>query len=229
MWDVRLIARPLKQWPGKLRASDERTHSPFSATWTQTVKLLNREAGMLGAAEVVLQLAVGERDIRNDGWIRADAKPIHPGVTLVLPESEQGNLSFSTDRYEQFYGYSDRMPGWQSNVRALALSMEALRAADRHGVMQGRQYAGFKELGSGIALDAFGSAEEAAVFILSLSDIPDEHAAGEVQSVVGNAKVRGEVYRRAARAAHPDAGGAPGKFQQLQAAKAFLDRLDKEA
>lgn len=224
MRSVRLIARPLKQWPGQLRSEAERAYSPFSASWSQTTDLLDKEAYHLGAGEVVVQLAMRERDFRLDGWIRADAKPSHPGVTIVLPESDQGRISFSTDRYTHGYRGGSRMDGWQANVRAIALSMEALRTADRHDVMQGAQYAGFKELGSGLAMDAFASAEAAAEFIIALSDIPPEHAAGEVRSVVENEDARAEVYRRAAKKAHPDAGGDVSIFQKLQAAKALLDR-----
>jgi hypothetical protein len=39
------------------------------------------------------------------------------------------------------------MPGWQANVRAIALALEALRAVDRYGVTKrGEQYQGWTAL-----------------------------------------------------------------------------------
>lgn len=223
---VEMVARPLKDWPGQLRDEDERKPSPFTAKWNQTQDLLDKEAYYLGAETVVLQLAVDERDIRLDGWIRADARPKHPGVTVVLPDSDQGLLSFSTDRYTGPYG--PRLDAWQHNVRAIALSMEALRAADRHGTMQGKQYAGFRELGSGIPMGSGTTmtVEEAAAW---LADLAMHHSPDMMMGQWHDLVDRMErdafkyCYRNVARALHPDSGGSEADFAKLQAVKDLLE------
>lgn len=86
---------------------------------------------MLGAEAVVVKLALTERDIRRDGWPRRDARPAHPGVIIEF-DSRHGWLRY----------YDDQYTTWQDNLRALALSLEALRALGRWGALRGEQYVG---------------------------------------------------------------------------------------
>lgn len=213
---MRVVFRPLADWPGKLRTDAQRTGSPFTASWTDTMELLEREARLLGAREIVLQIAIADTEIRQDGWPYARAVARHSGVTVVLPESDEGRVSFSTDRYHE------RAPrrylgGWQANVRAIALSMEALRAADRHGVMQGRQYAGFREIGAGPSVNGVMTVEDAARFIAEYG------AQRDWRPLIEFPTKRLATYRVAAKRLHPDAGGDQALFQRLQEAKALLD------
>jgi hypothetical protein len=223
---MRIVFRPLTEWPGQLRTDAQRKDSPFTASWTDTMDLLEREARLLGAREIVLQIAIPDSQIRSDGWPYARAKAAHPAVTVVLPESNAGRVSFSTDRYNErgFHGY---LSGWQANLRAIALSMEALRAADRHGVTQGRQYAGFRELGSGIAAQAHVmTVEDAARFLIAQGDLtdlePDEMPLA-IRNLIDYPDARVPFYRVAAKRLHPDAGGDSALFQRLQEAKRLLD------
>lgn len=210
MNSVRVVTRPLTSWPGELRTPFQRRQAPFTAPWPTTQDLLQREARMIGGRDVVVQLAVHEGEIRRDGWPYARAHACHPGVTVVVPESRHGRLSWSTDRYER----------WQDNVRAVGLSMEALRAADRHGVMQGRQYAGFRELGSGEPDDDWRpSVEEAAQYIVSLAGWDD----AAWRQVIDDAHTRSQAFRDAAKVCHPDVGGLPDVFARLQIAVDVVD------
>lgn len=59
------LFRPIVNWPG--RFTDRRKRSPFKAGYQDTLDLLDRELRHLGAGQVVFQLALGEREIRNDG------------------------------------------------------------------------------------------------------------------------------------------------------------------
>jgi hypothetical protein len=221
--EPRIITRPLLTWPGQLRDDDDRKPNPFTATHGDTMDLLRREARLLGAHEIVVQLAITEAEIRLDGEPYARAKAKHPGVTVVLPESAQGRISWSTDAYRggnrwTYAKGTTRLEGWQVNLRAIALSMEALRAADRHGVMQGRQYAGFRELGSGIeAPEHVMTVEDAARFIA-------EHTPASVEAVLGGGKPREMAIRFAAKRLHPDTGGDAALFARLQEAKEVLER-----
>jgi hypothetical protein len=126
----RKTVRRHNEWRGSY------TDTVNDVDWGATVALLERELEHLDARNVVLQMAVTRRELRKDGWIRADARPEHPGVILSF-DSRFGPLSYPCDTYTE----------WQANVRAIAVSLEWLRGVDRHGVTKrGEQYAGFARL-----------------------------------------------------------------------------------
>ena len=118
----------------------------FRATWENTLTLLQDEAERLDVqGQIVMQIDVQQPDIRADGMLRARAKVgDFPGVAVSFA-SRFGPLRYATDVYEQ--RWSGAMPGWQANVRAIALALEALRAVDRYGVTKrGEQYQGWTAL-----------------------------------------------------------------------------------
>src|SRR5687768_15632356 len=80
---VRVIHEPYRGVPPAQR---EQSHTEFTASWTDTLETLCREAGMLGAREVVLVVdtAVGNVN-RRDGGIRADARVNSDYVEVYLP------------------------------------------------------------------------------------------------------------------------------------------------
>ena len=63
--------------------------------------------------------------------------------------------------------------------------------------------------------------EQAADFIAGVSMAPDDPTLRP--SLIRNAEARANVYRRAAKRLHPDAGGDTELFRRLQEAKAVLD------
>jgi hypothetical protein len=210
MGEVRIVCRSLTRWPGELCTAGQRHASPFSAPWSDTQERLAREARLIGGQQLVIQLAISEAEIRRDGWPYAAARPEHPGVIVVVADSDHGRLSWATDRYTSF----------QANTRAVALSMEALRAVDRHGVMQGRQYAGFRELPDGDTSQLMG-VQTASLLIARTAgwrgpDIPSR--------IIHSADVREQAYREAAKRAHPDSGGDTEAFRGLKQAKDVLDK-----
>lgn len=138
--DAPYTIRPIDVWPGE--QTTERRWSPFrnaTKSMSNTLDLLERELRMLGAENVVLQLAVQEKDIRIDGRLRANARPSHPGV-IVAFDSKYGPLKYPCDTFNLA----------EANLRAVALALEALRKVDRYGVTKrGEQYTGWKQLGDG--------------------------------------------------------------------------------
>lgn len=83
---------------------------------------------------------------------------------------------------------------WQDNVRAIALALEALRKVDRYGVTQrGEQYAGWKALSAGRGDPSPDRGRR----------LIDEH--GSVAAAL--------------KATHPDRGGDPDEFADVQAAR----------
>ncbi|AZF98803.1 DnaJ-like chaperonin [Gordonia phage Maridalia] len=183
-YPARMTLRPIERWPGKLTSN--RVSSQFSAPWRATLDLLDRELWHLGPAgrnaPAVLQIAMREQDFRLDGMPRANARPEHPGVILAI-ESTKGPLSFPCDRFVT----------WQDNLRAIALSLEALRKIDRYGITpNAEQYTGWKQLPTGGASSAPSTADSEMV-VLSYADLP----IGEVVSL-------DQAYRRARANVHPD-------------------------
>lgn len=177
--------RPIQAWPpdfSQRRASDQ-----FRAGFSSTLQILEAELAALGAHSVVVEIAVAEDEIRLDGWPRSNARPTHPGV-IVSFESKHGPLRYGTDAF----------PRWQSNLRAIALGLRALRAVDRYGIgKRGEQYQGWR------ALPAGGDAERGRQLV-------QEHGG----------------VTEALKATHPDRGGDPDDFRAVQAHReATLDRM----
>lgn len=141
--------RPLeRQFP----PNPDRRWSPFRASLGETLQVLERELRMLHAERIVVQVALGERQIRNDGMPRSDARADHPGVVLAF-DSKWGPLQYATDDFHH----------WEDNLRAIALAMEALRKVDRYGVSKrGEQYTGWKALP---ASGGFDSTADARAFL----------------------------------------------------------------
>lgn len=134
---MRVTFRPLE--PGAFTTAPG-LRRPFSAPYSRTLDALERELRHLGADATVIQLALGEDDIRLDGLPRANATPAHPGVVVSFESREHGPLRYRTNRYGH----------WHHNLRAIALGLESLRRVDRYGITsKGEQYAGWKALPAG--------------------------------------------------------------------------------
>jgi hypothetical protein len=118
--------------------------SPFDAPLSSTLQVLERELRALQADRIVLQVGYREQDLRLDGMPRANATLIHDAVALSF-ESKWGPLRYQTNEFvPRYYG---KGPGWQQNLRAIALGMEALRKVDRYGVSKrGEQYTGWRAI-----------------------------------------------------------------------------------
>jgi hypothetical protein len=187
--DIRF--RPIDVWPGELTPPHRRKRAAFDTPWGRTIQLLERELSMLEAQRTVFQVALLERDFRNDGRPRAQARAEHPGV-IVAFDSKWGPLKYATDTFTT----------WQDNVRAVALSMEALRKVDRYGVSKrGEQYRGWRALTTGSDPAEGMTRETAAAY---LRDVWEND------------------IRRALFETHPDTGGDPGEFRKVQRARELL-------
>jgi hypothetical protein len=228
---VKLMYRPIQRWPGPL--TEPRQALPFSATWTETLTLLERELDALKVdANPVLQMALTEADLRLDGDLRAIAKLTHPGVILTFEHPKHGPLSYPCDTFEGGNKWvsgrrtgtgrstTRSIEGWQANVRAIALGLEALRKVERYGIAgHGEQYTGWKALGGGTPMPP------ASMTLAEAQEFIEEHAGRPLISVgLTGWEVRlAASYRRAAKALHPDAGGDAELFKQLQDAKRIIE------
>lgn len=217
--------RPLGAWTEKV-TNPRTSTSRFKAKWHNTLALLDRELGYLDARHVVLQVDASEQDIRMDGMLRANARVQFPGVRLAF-DSKHGPLMYATDAYDKDWAHA--MPGWQANVRAIALGLEALRSVDRWGITRrAEQYQGWKAIGAGPAtpMPARMTVEDAARFMCEAAGMSPGTWGALLDSITSGTPqlAYGPAYRMAARRLHPDAGGSNGDFQRLQEAKRILDQ-----
>lgn len=208
-----LDVRPLTTWPGDLTPGYKRQRAPFSATLGKTLRDLDREIRYLRCNHAVMEVAMDAADFRLDGTPRAQARAHHPGIVLSLPKTSVGPLRYATDTFTT----------WQDNLRAIALGMDALRRVDRYGITcRGEQYAGFKALPSGSGAPSEGgmTRDEAAVLIAAAASWgPLKYHAVDV---LRDDEIRREAFRKAARKAHPDAGGARTFWDSIEQANRVL-------
>lgn len=190
---MRYTVRPISD---RTAFTGQHQASPFKATWSDTLEVLERELHQLQAKEIVLELDVTESEIRLDGMVRSNARVESPAVRLAF-ESKHGPLTYATDRFIS-PSYRRTLTDWQHNVRAIALGLEALRRVDRYGVTKrGEQYAGWKAIGAGpaTAMPAGMTHEQAYDTLAMILDLRD----------LANLDVPdSKLVRRARAAAHPD-------------------------
>jgi hypothetical protein len=192
--------RPLTAWPSKRTAA--RRASPFNSAHAKTLKLLEAELNKLSARDIIIQAELSPSDIRNDGWPRSDARFKAPGIVLSYVAGGKTYV-FPCDSFVS----------WQDNLRAIALTLENLRAIDRYGVTRGeQQYAGFRQLGAADPTTERAAALEtlAQLSECSLGDNPSEFDIDV-------------AYRAAAKLTHPDRhGGKSDSFIPLGSAMLVL-------
>lgn len=199
---------PIERWPETWDRNRPPTRrSQFSASWSNTLDTLVRELEYLSAKEVTIQVDLTRDDFRLDGNLRTAARINYPGVIVGFNTKKFGGLSYPCNTFAG---------SWKENVRAIALGLEALRRVERYGIAQrGQQYAGFKELGSGIALSSM--TEERAWEILIEAVGIDERSA-----ILRGAE---DIFRTAALKFHPDKGGDANYFKLLVEARDYLVEL----
>lgn len=206
---AKYVALPGK-WPGRTRSSLWKPgRSPFKGhNWARIETRLLDEIGRINGRDVTIALDIrNPGHFRQDGGIRSDARPVTSRVVVSFTRPDGRRLVFPCDAYAF----------WQDNVWAIQLSLEALRAVDRHGVTVGnQQYEGFAQLPAGG--NGKMSVEAARTLLAELSGF--EETALAFPSVF-------TVAVRSARAkAHPDAGGSTDRFQKLQEAISVLESLE---
>lgn len=210
-----MTLRPLDAWTRP--ETRNRQRSQFSANWSATLDLLDREILHLGSGrrhpDSVLQIALRERDFRiSDGMPRANAIPTHPGVILHI-ESTKGPLSFPCDKFDR----------WQDNLRAIALGLEALRKVDRYGITPGdEQYQGWRAIEARPAVDVTAAACSTLARIAWPNERP-ENREEWAPKIATDANIGRNTYRKARRNAHPDVNnGDQSLWDELRTAAEAL-------
>lgn len=184
------IAFPL-QWPDgwpRTKAADRKS-ARFQTTWAKTLEKLAREIKLLGGTPPIISSNV---NLRRDGFPYADMaqdRIADPGVAVYF-----------TMRNKPRVMARDAHPTMHENLHSLALTIEAMRAIERHGgaLMMERAFEGFAALST-----------------------PGAKSWWRVLQVPANAS-RDEIefaYRRLARERHPDRGGSDAMMAELNAAR----------
>lgn len=172
------------------------TYSPFDAKLSDTLTLLERELRLLDAKQIVLQVGYRERDLRLDGMPRANSVMQHGAVALSF-ESKWGPLRYETNEFTGRYYRGQE--AWASNLRAVALAMEALRKVDRYGVSKrGEQYTGWRQIPQTTDPIQRMTSDQARVYL-------EERWGGDV--------------KKALYETHPDRGGDETEFRKVQRAR----------
>lgn len=201
-----LTFRPLAATDLLRPLSAARKPNRFRSSYNETLALLEDELDHLDASEAMAQLVLPDLNgaLRLDGALRHDARVGHPGVVLTIVTPEHGTLVYPCDAFES--RHSSDPPSWQVNLRAIALGLEKLRRLDDYGITaRGQQYAGFRELGSGVALSAGMTRREAAELLAAASALGyGEEWISADALLTADADEIAVAYRDAARHYHPD-------------------------
>jgi hypothetical protein len=200
--------RPLsdRSW---LRPEKDRAPSPFRSSWPDTEKLLAAEVTALDGQDVVIGIDVGESDLRLDGGLRALARAATPAVEVAFT-SKHGPLRYRSDRYTTQSAHQGEP--WHANGRAIALTLQALRAVDRYGASgAGEQYTGYRAIAAAPAPMTRGQAR---FVVWSTSAVGDPALDLDPPPA---------VVRRALRRAHPDVAGDRAAWDRLEEAVRVLE------
>lgn len=181
--------------------SHRRRASKYRVNFGQARDQMLQELKLLGATEVIVSTGV---PLRRDGLPRAGlAEPADPGVAVYWT-AERGPRVMACDSWRTV----------KENLRAVGLSIQALRTIERAGATQilERAYQGFA------ALPAPSVEECAYPWWHEALGVPPEIARESPHRITP--ELIEKLYRARARAAHPDSGGSHAAMVRLNAARA---------
>lgn len=212
--------KSIDRWPGDENKNPK--NSPFRASYGDTKALLIYELSKLKTIESSIQLGmfVDRDDIKVIGTaLKANARVRKPGVVLTFTRevSRKYNPKTYADEVKTVdLSYPcDAFNSWQQNLRAIALSLEALRRVSRYGVFS------YETMAERLALPAAdgksSSKDEALEFIATYSGMT-------IDDLRSNPDTLKAAYRQAAAKLHPDRNaGDDLLFKRLIDAKNFLE------
>lgn len=209
---ITLTFRQLDAWPAGRTATPapSRVRGPFRMTYERIKAELLEELRKLGAREVVLLADADAAQFTRYGELRVDAKMRGPGIVLRFVDSDDRRQEYACDTYQH----------WHDNLRAIGLTLEALRGIDRWGaIAKGAQYEGMKALpaqaGQGM------TAEAAAALLVAYHPLARHLTAG---AVLDDGRVFTEAVRAARAETHPDkTGGDRARYDQVETARQVLE------
>lgn len=204
----------------RMRARFSRSERVYSqsnpaSSWNQkreltiadSVRRLRLELERMGVLEHTVIISTNV-EVKLDGTPYSNRRaPLDPGIAVYWADPDtDAQQCMAIDLYDSVAG----------NLAAVAATIDAMRAIERHGGAQilKRAFQGFKALPSSTAPAL--NVETAADVLHVRSAVPRH----EILSARECAKV---AYRSAAAAVHPDRGGSTSDFQLVQEAKRVLE------
>jgi hypothetical protein len=176
------------QWPNGRPRAKRRERAVFKVTMGRSLRDIQAEVRMLGGQNLVISTNM---PLRMDG-LPTTAKRIiaDPGAAAYFVYKGRA-VCFACDRWEAL----------EDNLRAISLTINALRGIDRWGTgdMVAAAFTGFTALPA-------PAAEDLPHQVLGV----DEHAA--VQEIE-------YAYRRLAQQCHPDRGGSSAQMTRINTAR----------
>jgi hypothetical protein len=162
-------------WPEGWPRTTNPGNSKFKTSTDKARKELLAEVAMMGGEAPVISSNV---PLRADGAMRADREPVDAGAAVYFQRDGKG-MVFACDNYDLV----------KDNLRALALTIGAMRGIERWGAteMMERAFSGFKQL---------NAENEGESWWKTLQVGPDA-TVPEIET----------AFRKLAKFAHPDAEG----------------------
>lgn len=184
-------AYPL-QWPIGYPRTQHRKQSRFASTLAQSRDELLRQIQLLGGTNVVIS---SNAVLRRDGLPLSKQSAVDDSGVAVYFTHNRKSVVMACDKWEEI----------GENIRAIGLTIEAIRGMDRWGVSQmiERTFDGFKALPAPKATQG--------IYPQNL----DWHSVLNLKGVVTYAAVT-EAYKKRIKEAHPDHGGSNDEFIAVQ-------------
>lgn len=229
-----IMYRKLDSWPQR-STSDRKSRSQFRTSYPDMLKHIEYEMERIDATDIVLEGFIPVNKIRRDGWPLSDTPAPHPGLRLSWQSQTHGPGELITDEYET----------WPANLRAVGLTLEALRAVGRYGAMaRKQQYKGLVASPKPPPAPSPPAAkpgppkmpalDPAAERALNAARFIARHGGGAAAEVLTSLDKLTASYKNAAANLHPDRQPHSERerftklFQSLQTAKEVMDKHHKE-
>lgn len=201
---MRYHIRPIVDYPKTPTPFHSRRRAPFKVDRDTAISGVDYELDHLGASTWVLEIDIGPYWINADGSLRKGARPEGPRV-VVSADTDNGPMRMACDTYDSGTG----------NIRAIGLTLSALRAVTRYGAAtKGEQYTGW------LALPAQSSItlEVAASWALLEKESGKEAPPADRQ----DRDALNRIYRAAAFTAHPNSGGTEERMRAVNGARELI-------
>lgn len=191
--------------------TDDRRRGQFKQTYDQVFRQLSYELHKINVDVAIIGTDHPRNQVRIDGKPRGEIEPATPRVSVSFDRGGR-TITMQCDAFTQ----------WMQNLKAIAMTLEALRACDRYGATsRGEQYRGFEALPPGGGGNPF-TRETAARWMAGQMKIACNVGIGEA-IILGNSVEAKACYRKLAAKFHPDQnGGQSAQFIQLGHAKEAL-------
>lgn len=213
-------------WPKPETPKGERRYGPFKVAYDATFRDLRRELDVISARDVEAEFDMAPTRFRRmDSLPYADGVVQSPRVLVSFRRGEE-RLVFACDTYTT----------WLANLRAISLTLTALRAVERYGASEGAQYRGFRRLpGAGQSGTGQGTGQpeplmmtpgQAARVVADVvyAEMPERVRVAYASLFAREKAVVAAAIRDVLKRLHPDSGnGDREAFERVMLAKRVLE------